>query len=193
MRGDQLPVHRVAEQAIDVPRDRGGRRQRVAQDRGGRPLRDESAWPPTLPPHHSSKGGLAGCSCTSSPASTEPVRSWAMGDPAGFVRVLDEKHLAIPDRPGNKRFDGQRNILENPHTGLTFLVPGRRRRCASTTTAPGRDRRQPGRERPYAPLLTANGGIASARPSPPTRVAGLRGEPQRLGAGPERRTARCRP
>jgi PPOX class probable FMN-dependent enzyme len=47
------------------------------------------------------------------------------GDPAGFVRVLDDKHLVIPDRPGNKRFDGLRNILENPHIGLIFLVPGR--------------------------------------------------------------------
>ena len=47
------------------------------------------------------------------------------GDPAGLVRVLDEKHLVIPDRPGNKRFDGLRNILENPHIGLIFLVPGR--------------------------------------------------------------------
>ena len=47
------------------------------------------------------------------------------GDPAGFVRVLDNKHLVIPDRPGNKRFDGLRNIMENPHIGLIFLVPGR--------------------------------------------------------------------
>ena len=47
------------------------------------------------------------------------------GDAAGFVRVLDEKHLVIPDRPGNKRFDGLRNMIENPHIGLIFLVPGR--------------------------------------------------------------------
>jgi len=47
------------------------------------------------------------------------------GDPAGFVHVLDETHLVIPDRPGNKRFDGLRNIFENPHIGLIFLVPGR--------------------------------------------------------------------
>jgi PPOX class probable FMN-dependent enzyme len=39
--------------------------------------------------------------------------------------VLDEKHLVIPDRPGNKRFDGLRNIFENPQIGLIFLVPGR--------------------------------------------------------------------
>ena len=47
------------------------------------------------------------------------------GDPAGFVRVLDETHLVIPDRPGNKRLDGMRNILANPHVGLLFLVPAR--------------------------------------------------------------------
>jgi PPOX class probable FMN-dependent enzyme len=47
------------------------------------------------------------------------------GDPAGFVHVLDEKHLMIPDRPGNRRFDGLRNIFQNPHIGLIFLVPGR--------------------------------------------------------------------
>jgi PPOX class probable FMN-dependent enzyme len=48
------------------------------------------------------------------------------GDAPGFVRVLDDRHLAIPDRPGNKRLDGMRNILGNPHVGLIFLVPGRR-------------------------------------------------------------------
>jgi uncharacterized protein len=47
------------------------------------------------------------------------------GDPAGFVRVLDDTHLVIPDRPGNKRLDGMRNILANPHVGLLFLVPAR--------------------------------------------------------------------
>jgi PPOX class probable FMN-dependent enzyme len=47
------------------------------------------------------------------------------GDAPGFVAVLDDRHLAIPDRPGNKRLDGMRNILSNPHVGLLFLVPGR--------------------------------------------------------------------
>jgi uncharacterized protein len=47
------------------------------------------------------------------------------GDPAGFVLVLDERHLVIPDRPGNRRLDGMRNILVNPRVGLLFLVPGR--------------------------------------------------------------------
>jgi PPOX class probable FMN-dependent enzyme len=47
------------------------------------------------------------------------------GDPPGFVHVLDDRHLVVPDRPGNRRLDGMRNILQNPHVGLIFLVPGR--------------------------------------------------------------------
>ena len=47
------------------------------------------------------------------------------GDKPGFVLVLDETHLVVPDRPGNNRIDGLTNILENPHVGLIFLVPGR--------------------------------------------------------------------
>jgi uncharacterized protein len=47
------------------------------------------------------------------------------GDAPGFVLVLDDTHLVIPDRPGNKRLDGMRNILVRPHIGLLFLVPGR--------------------------------------------------------------------
>ena len=43
------------------------------------------------------------------------------GDAPGFVRVLDDHHLLVPDRPGNKRLDGMRNILVNPHV-LTFLT-----------------------------------------------------------------------
>lgn len=46
------------------------------------------------------------------------------GDPPGFVQVLDERRLLIPDRPGNKRIDSLSNILENPGVGLLFLVPG---------------------------------------------------------------------
>ena len=46
------------------------------------------------------------------------------GDPSGFVRVLDDRTLAIPDRPGNNRLDTLSNILANPNVGLLFLVPG---------------------------------------------------------------------
>lgn len=47
------------------------------------------------------------------------------GDPPGFTLVLDDTTIAIPERPGNKRADGFHNILDNPHVGLIFLVPGR--------------------------------------------------------------------
>ena len=46
------------------------------------------------------------------------------GDAPGFVRILDDKTLAIPDRPGNNRIDGYRNILRDPHIALLFLIPG---------------------------------------------------------------------
>ena len=46
------------------------------------------------------------------------------GDPAGFVKVLDEMTLAIPDRLGNRRFDTFRNVLRNPDVGLIFVIPG---------------------------------------------------------------------
>jgi uncharacterized protein len=46
------------------------------------------------------------------------------GDPPGFVAVLDEKTLAIPDRPGNHRLDTFDNLLTNPDIGLLFLIPG---------------------------------------------------------------------
>ena len=46
------------------------------------------------------------------------------GDPAGFVRVLDERTLILPDRIGNNRLDGMTNLLVNPRIGLLFLVPG---------------------------------------------------------------------
>ena len=47
------------------------------------------------------------------------------GDPPGFVQVLDEQTLAIPDRPGNRRADTFCNVLRNPRVGLLFIVPGR--------------------------------------------------------------------
>jgi PPOX class probable FMN-dependent enzyme len=47
------------------------------------------------------------------------------GDPPGFVHVIDDTTIAIPERPGNKRVDGYRNVLERPHVGTLFLIPGR--------------------------------------------------------------------
>jgi uncharacterized protein len=47
------------------------------------------------------------------------------GDPPGFVRIIDDTTIAIPERPGNKRVDGYLNVLQRPHVGTLFLIPGR--------------------------------------------------------------------
>jgi PPOX class probable FMN-dependent enzyme len=46
------------------------------------------------------------------------------GDPAGFVRVVDDKTVLIPDRPGNNRLDTLKNIIRDPRVSLLFLIPG---------------------------------------------------------------------
>ena len=56
------------------------------------------------------------------------------GDTPGFVRILDDKTLALPDRPGNNRIDGFRNIVRDPRVALLFLIPG----CAETLRVNGR-------------------------------------------------------
>lgn len=47
------------------------------------------------------------------------------GGPPGFVRVLDDNHLVVPDLNGNNILDSMTNILENPHVGMLFVLPGR--------------------------------------------------------------------
>lgn len=56
------------------------------------------------------------------------------GDGPGFVHVLDDHRLALPDRKGNDRLDGLTNVLENPRAGLLFVVPG----CDDTLRVNGR-------------------------------------------------------
>jgi uncharacterized protein len=46
------------------------------------------------------------------------------GDAPGFVRIVDERTLALPDRVGNNRIDSLRNVIADPHLGLLFIVPG---------------------------------------------------------------------
>ena len=62
------------------------------------------------------------CIGTQSPAGLADVSP--RGDPCGFVKILDDRTLLIPDRPGNNRLDTQSNILTNPAVGLLFMVPG---------------------------------------------------------------------
>ena len=62
------------------------------------------------------------CVATASPEGGLDVSP--RGDPAGFVRILDERTLLIPDRPGNRIADTLRNLLADPRIALLFLVPG---------------------------------------------------------------------
>ncbi len=73
------------------------------------------------------------------------------GDPAGFVHVLDDRTVAVPERPGNRRVDGHRNILSNPHVGLIFFVPGR----TDTLRVNGRARLV--RDAPYFDAMVVEG------------------------------------
>ena len=70
------------------------------------------------------------------------------GDPAGFVHVVDDKTLLIPDRRGNNRADSLRNIIRDPRVALLFLIPGvgetlRVNGTAVISTDPGVDRPLP--------------------------------------------------
>jgi PPOX class probable FMN-dependent enzyme len=73
------------------------------------------------------------------------------GDPPGFTLVLDDTTIAIPERPGNRRADGFRNILTNPHVGLIYLIPGR----ADTLRINGRARLV--REAPFFDQMMVKG------------------------------------
>jgi hypothetical protein len=73
------------------------------------------------------------------------------GDPPGFALVLDDTTIALPERPGNRRADGYRNILSNPHVGLLFVVPGR----GDTLRINGRARLV--REAPFFDRMLVNG------------------------------------
>jgi len=62
------------------------------------------------------------CVATASPGGGLDVSP--RGDPAGFVRILDERTLLLPERPGNKLADTLTNLLADPRIALLFLIPG---------------------------------------------------------------------
>lgn len=62
--------------------------------------------------------------CVSSAGADNSADISPRGDAPGFVRVLDEQTLFVPDRLGNNRIDSLRNLVVNPHIGLLFLIPG---------------------------------------------------------------------
>ena len=79
------------------------------------------------------------CVLSSSDASGQADAS-PRGDPPGFVRVLDDKTLLLPDRPGNNQVDSLQNVVANPGVGLLFFVPGVERNVAGERQGGDRDR-----------------------------------------------------
>ncbi len=64
--------------------------------------------------------------CVLATASADGCDASPKGDPAGrLVHVVDDRTLALAERPGNRRVDGYRNVLQDPRVGLVFLIPGR--------------------------------------------------------------------
>ena len=102
--------------SVDELVDLLGEPSQVVRDKGRPALLDvDRDWLAASPFCVMATAGVDG-SCDASPK----------GDPAGqLVHVIDDRTIAIAERPGNRRADGYRNILENPHVGLNFLIPGR--------------------------------------------------------------------
>lgn len=74
--------------------------------------------------------------CVLSTAGPEGLDATPRGDPPGFIRVLDERTLLIPDRRGNNRIDSLLNIVRDPRLALLVIVPG----VAETLRINGRGR-----------------------------------------------------
>jgi len=64
------------------------------------------------------------CVLSTSAAGDGPADCSPRGDAPGFVHVIDDTTIAIPDRPGNRRTDTFHNIVENPEVAVMFMVPG---------------------------------------------------------------------
>lgn len=79
---------------------------------------------PTLEAHSRRFIELSPFLCIASADPAGPADVSPRGDAPGFVKVLDDHNLLIPDRIGNNRLDTFANITKNPHIGLIFLVPG---------------------------------------------------------------------
>ncbi len=80
---------------------------------------------PTLDSHHRAFIALSPFVVISSASGAGLADVSPRGDQPGFVAVCDERTLLIPDRPGNRKIETLRNVIENPQVALVFLVPGR--------------------------------------------------------------------
>ena len=80
---------------------------------------------PTLDSHHRAFLALSPFVVISSASADGLADVSPRGDQPGFVAVCNERTLLIPDRPGNRKIETLRNVIENPNVALVFFVPGR--------------------------------------------------------------------
>lgn len=109
-------------QFSNVIADEAELREVVAEPRGS------GAWDKCLDfidPHAAAYIGLSPFCMIATTDAAGRMDISPKGDPAGFVHVLDERTIAIPDRPGNGRADTFRNVLANPRVAVYFVVPTR--------------------------------------------------------------------
>ena len=98
------------------------------------------------------------------------------GGPRGFAHVLDAKHVALPDYKGNRRQDSHVNVMENPHVGLLFLIPGLGETLRINGTA----------QLSHNPELIDRLEIKGDPPSSPSSSRRTRSTPLREGVHPQR-------
>jgi len=91
------------------------------QEPGGRSLQKELKY---LDKHCRQFISLSPFLVIGSSSCAGPQDASPRGETPGFVQVLDDHHIALPDRPGNNRLDSFHNILQNPNVALIFLIPG---------------------------------------------------------------------
>ncbi len=69
--------------------------------------------------------GLCPLAILSTAGSDGTIDASPRGGPAGFISVMDDRHVAVPDLGGNNRLDSFENVITNPHAGLLLVVPGK--------------------------------------------------------------------
>lgn len=108
---------RVSQDRVDTEEDLRSRYNKVS------PLAEKKSLP-RIDPHIRRFIGLSPFCCIATSRPDGGADNSPRGDAPGFVTILDDRTLLIPDRPGNNRLDTMSNIIANPNVGLIFFIPG---------------------------------------------------------------------
>lgn len=108
---------RVSRDEVETEEDLRGKYGQVS------PLAAKKSLP-RIDPHIRRFIGLSPFCCIATSRPDGGADNSPRGDAPGFVTVVDDRTLLIPDRPGNNRLDTMSNVIANPHVGLIFFIPG---------------------------------------------------------------------